>query len=135
LSDARPLSFTPEAPAPRDLGTTRDLQSRDLHSRDLSSSDSDYPPSRYEAMKREDIVSITAFPKPPTREGAPEIPNDGTLPGISQGVAGQGATGFGGVSVPGQLFPPMRAETTPVGKELQPSEGRADSVRPKRGLF
>lgn len=80
-------------------------------------------------------MSITAFPKPPTREGDPKIPNDGTLPGISKELAGQGATGFGGVPVKGQLFPPMRSETTPVGRELQPSQGRADSVRPKKGLF
>lgn len=127
------MSFHPEAPSPRSLATTRDLQDRELHSRDLSSSDSDYPPSRYEDLKRDDVISITAFPKPPTREGASEIPNDGTLPGISQKDTALSNTGFGGVAAQGQLFPPMRAETTPVERQLQPS--RADSGRPKRGLF
>ncbi|SPO05057.1 uncharacterized protein DNG_07742 [Cephalotrichum gorgonifer] len=136
LSDARPSSFTPEAPSPRPLSTTRDLQSRDFQSRDLSSSDSDYPPSRYEDLKRDEIISITAFPKPPTRDGPREqSPIEGTLPAILNAMPGQAVTGVGGLPVQGQLFPPTRAETAPAVRDLKPSEGRADSVRPKKGFF
>ena len=91
-------------------------------------------------MKRGEIISISAFPTPPSREG----PNSGEspieqngLPTIDQPIIGQAITGVGGFPVQGQLFPPMRDETTPppVQQQLKPSEGRANSVRPKKSLF
>ena len=137
MNDTRQLSSTPEAPSPRRLDTTRGLPSRDLHTRDQSSSSSDsgFPPNRYADLKR-NVVTVSAFAKVPTREEAPVIPNDGTLPGIDQVMPGQAVTGFGGIPVQGKLFPPMRAE--PVADMMSSANeppSRADTARPKRSFF
>lgn len=144
LNSSRPVSRPPEAPSPTRPTATRDIPNRSLSN---ASSDSEYPPSRYEDLKRGDIISISAFPAPPSREGprADESPIDqAPLPNITPAGAGQAVTGVGGLPVQGQLFPPMRAETAPVVaavaatglvQQLKPSEGRANSVRPKKSLF
>lgn len=94
----------PEAPSPRQIVTARSIS---------TSASNDYPPSRYEDLKNEQITSSTAFVQP--REVP--FPNQG-LPSITNpGLSGQGV---GGVPVQGQLFPPMRAVTAPVN----PREGR-----------
>lgn len=95
----------PEAPSPRQIVTGRSIS---------TSASNDYPPSRYEDLKNEQITSSTAFIQP--RE-VPTFPNQG-LPNITNpGMSGQGV---GGVPVKGQLFPPMRSVTAPIN----PREGR-----------
>lgn len=72
-----------------------------------TSASNEYPPSRYEDLKNEQITSSTAFIQP--REVP--FPNQG-LPSITNpGMSGQGV---GGVPVQGHLFPPMRAATAPI---------------------
>ena len=94
----------PEAPSPRQIVTARSIS---------TSASNEYPPSRYEDLKNEQITSSTAFVQP--REVP--FPNQG-LPSITNpGMSGQGV---GGVPVQGQLFPPMRAVTAPIN----PREGR-----------
>lgn len=94
----------PEAPSPRQIVTGRSIS---------TSASNDYPPSRYEDLKNEQITSSTAFVQP--REVP--FPNQG-LPSITNpGMSGQGV---GGVPVQGQLFPPMRSVTAPIN----PREGR-----------
>lgn len=94
----------PEAPSPRQIVTARSIS---------TSASNEYPPSRYEDLKNEQITSSTAFIQP--REVP--FPNQG-LPNITNpGMSGQGV---GGVPVQGQLFPPMRAATAPIN----PREGR-----------
>ncbi|KAL2281819.1 hypothetical protein FJTKL_11290 [Diaporthe vaccinii] len=94
----------PEAPSPRQIVTARSIS---------TSASNEYPPSRYEDLKNEQITSSTAFVQP--REVP--FPNQG-LPSITNpGMSGQG---MGGVQVQGQLFPPMRSVTAPVN----PREGR-----------
>lgn len=79
----------PEAPSPRLIATARSNDS-------LASSDY-YPPSRYEDLKGEQVVtSMTAFVQPR------EVP-----------MPGQEQIGFGGMPVRGQLFPPPRAHVAP----------------------
>ncbi|KAG8157497.1 hypothetical protein KVR01_012539 [Diaporthe batatas] len=88
----------PEAPSPRQIVTARSISTSDSN---------EYPPSRYEDVKNEQITSSTAFIQP--REVP--FPNQG-LPSITNpGISGQGV---GGVPVQGQLFPPMRAGTAPI---------------------
>lgn len=94
----------PEAPSPRQIVTARSIS---------TSASNEYPPSRYEDLKNEQITSSTAFVQP--REVP--FPNQG-LPSITNpGMSGQGV---GGLPVQGQLFPPMRAVTAPI----TPREGR-----------
>lgn len=94
----------PEAPSPRQIVTARS---------DFTAASNEYPPSRYEDIKNEQITSSTAFIQP--REVP--FPNQG-LPSITNpGMSGQGV---GGVPVQGQLFPPMRAATAPIN----PREGQ-----------
>ncbi|KAJ0110135.1 hypothetical protein J7T55_000567 [Diaporthe amygdali] len=88
----------PEAPSPRQIVTARSIS---------TSASNEYPPSRYEDLKAEQINSSTAFVQP---RQVP-FPNQG-LPSIANpGVMGQGV---GGVPIQGQLFPPMRAATAPI---------------------
>lgn len=88
----------PEAPSPRQIVTARSIS---------TSASNEYPPSRYEDIKNEQITSSTAFIQP--REVP--FPNQG-LPSITNpSMSGQGV---GGLPVQGQLFPPMRAATAPI---------------------
>lgn len=82
--------------------------------RSISTSDSNnYPPSRYEDLKSEQIRSSTAFiqprqpPMPSQAFGGPQ-----GVPTISNATVG--GQGVGGMAVTGQLFPPMRAATDPT---------------------
>ncbi|ROV87416.1 hypothetical protein VMCG_10715 [Cytospora schulzeri] len=86
----------PEAPSPRPTVTARFITTADS---------SNYPPSRYEDLKAEQVASITAFVQP--REVP--LPGQGSL-NISKSMGGQGV---GGVPIQGQLFPPMRSTDAP----------------------
>lgn len=86
----------PEAPSPRMITTSRDIMTADS---------TDYPPSRYEDLKREQVTSVTAFVQP--REVPLPGQNQG-LPNISNPVGG--GQGVGGMPVQAQLFPPMKAD-------------------------
>ncbi|KAI3395233.1 hypothetical protein diail_1659 [Diaporthe ilicicola] len=94
----------PEAPSPRQIVTARSIS---------TSASNEYPPSRYEDIKSEQITSSTAFVQP--REVP--FPNQGLPNTTKPGMTGQGV---GGVPVQGQLFPPMRAVTAPA----DPRDGR-----------
>lgn len=96
----------PEAPSPRMITTGRSIS---------TSATNDYPPSRFEDLKTEQLSSLTAFVQPR------EVPHPGqpvaltqrlsqNLPTISNASAGQGV---GGLPVQGALFPPIRANTEP----------------------
>lgn len=87
----------PEAPSPRMITTTRDITTADSI---------DYPPSRYEDLKREEVTSVTAFVQPR------EVP----LPGQSQ-ISGP---------VGGQLFPPMRTSNDiPRSASVRPTQKKS----------
>ncbi|KUI53442.1 hypothetical protein VP1G_00836 [Cytospora mali] len=96
----------PEAPSPRPIETARFITTSDS---------SDYPPSRYEDLKAEQVISSTAFVQPR------EVPQPGQ--GLSNISKPMGGRGVGGVPIQGQLFPPMRSTSAPakVTKE-QPQE-------------
>ncbi|KAJ4393330.1 hypothetical protein N0V93_002538 [Gnomoniopsis smithogilvyi] len=96
----------PEAPSPRMITTARSLS---------TSNSNDYPPSRFEDLKTEQLSSLTAFVQPR------EVPQPGqpvvltkrfsqNLPTIANASSEQGV---GGLPVQGALFPPMRANTEP----------------------
>jgi hypothetical protein len=122
-SKAPRRSYPPEAPSPR-MDTNRDFQSRDIQSRDISTSGSDYPPSRYEDVKGGEIMTVMAFATPrevPQVPPMPQPPNVGgsvaaTMTSASFGASfgAAQATGFGGVPIQGQLFPPLRTVAAPA---------------------
>ncbi|TPX10161.1 uncharacterized protein E0L32_001358 [Thyridium curvatum] len=110
-------SRQPESPRRRDLTTDRSL----------STSDSDeYPPNRYEDLKRGEILSITAFVQPQTSD------RPGGLPKISRPITG--FNGMGGVPVQGQLFPPIRGPLDSHTVEPRRTETKPEA-RQKRSLF
>lgn len=117
----------PEAPSPRMITTARSIS---------TSNSNDYPPSRFEDLKTEQLSSLTAFvqPREPPHPGQPVVFNQRfsqNLPTISNAAAGQGV---GGVPVQGALFPPMRANTEPQ----KPTESRPRQVQqeqPRRAFF
>jgi hypothetical protein len=88
----------PEAPSPRQIVTARSVS---------TSASNDYPPTRYEDIKNEQITSSTAFIQP--REVP--FPNQALSSIMNPSMPGQGV---GGVPVQGQLFPPMQALTAPI---------------------
>lgn len=103
----------PEAPSPRMITTARSIS---------TSASNDYPPSRYEDLKTEQIRSSTAFiqPREVPMPGQPQRTSQGqALPNITNAV--MGGQGVGGLSVQGQLFPPLRASTDPVPPRAQVS--------------
>lgn len=115
----------PEAPSPRMITTARSIS---------TSATNDYPPSRFEDLKTEQLSSLTAFVQPR------EVPHPGqpvaltqrlsqNLPTISNASAGQGV---GGLPVQGALFPPMRANTEPQ-KPTAPRQIQQE--QPKRAFF
>ncbi|ROV87101.1 hypothetical protein VSDG_10045 [Cytospora chrysosperma] len=98
LLDTKPRNRNrnmPEAPSPRPIVTARFITTADS---------SDYPPSRYEDLKAEQVASSTAFVQPR------EVPLPGQ--GFSNNSKPMGGQGVGGVPIQGQLFPPMRSNTT-----------------------
>ena len=102
--------------------------------RSFSTSDSgDYPPSRYEDIKRSDVTSITAFvqPREAPKPDMPE-PTTKTLPIIS--MAATSLTGIGGVPVQGQLFPPTRPQVEAPIPDQGPV-GVRPTLKQKRSLF
>ncbi|KAJ9151418.1 hypothetical protein NKR23_g3241 [Pleurostoma richardsiae] len=111
--DSRPARL-PEAPSPRRINI----------SRDISTSDSvDYPPSRYEDLKREQVMSVTAFVQP--REApAPMSDRNGLVTTISGPVSG-----ISGLPVKGELFPPMRENVEPRRVDVRPQN------KQKKGLL
>lgn len=115
----------PEAPSPRMIATARSIS---------TSASNDYPPSRFEDLKTEQLSSLTAFVQPR------EVPHPGqpvaltqrlsqNLPTIANASAGQGV---GGLPVQGALFPPMRANTEPP-KPTAPRQIQLE--QPKRAFF
>lgn len=87
-----------------------------------TSGSNDYPPSRYEDLKTEQIRSSTAFiqPRDVPMPGQPQPTQQGQgLPNITNAV--MGGQGVGGLPVQGQLFPPLRAEVEPVAPRVQPA--------------
>lgn len=115
----------PEAPSPRMITTARSIS---------TSASNDYPPSRYEDLKTEQLSSLTAFvqPREVPHPGQPVLINQRfsqNLPTISNPSAGQGV---GGLPVQGALFPPMRANTDPP----RPVASRpAQQAQSKRTFF
>lgn len=110
-----------EAPSPRPMVTARFITTADS---------SDYPPSRYEDLKAEQVASSTAFVQPR------EVPLPGQgLSNISKPMGGQGV---GGVPIQGQLFPPMRSNTTPpkIAKERPQEKSKTfkASKKPARAI-
>lgn len=88
-----------------------------------TSASNDYPPSRYEDLKTEQIRSSTAFiqPREVPMPGQPQRTSQGqALPSITNAV--MGGQGVGGLPVQGQLFPPLRAGTDPVPPRPQLSQ-------------
>ncbi|KAJ4422228.1 hypothetical protein N0V82_003088 [Gnomoniopsis sp. IMI 355080] len=117
----------PEAPSPRMITTARSIS---------TSNSNDYPPSRFEDLKTEQISSLTAFvqPREPPHPGQPVVLNQRysqNLPTISNASAGQGV---GGVPVQGTLFPPMRANTEPQ-KPTEPRPRQVQQEPPRRAFF
>lgn len=115
----------PEAPSPRMITTARSIS---------TSASNDYPPSRFEDLKTEQLSSLTAFVQPR------EVPHPGqpvaltqrlsqNLPTIANASAGQGV---GGLPVQGALFPPMRANTEPP-KPTAPRQTQQEQQ--KRAFF
>lgn len=93
-----------------------------------TSASNDYPPSRYEDLKTEQIRSSTAFiqPREVPMPGQPQRTSQGqTLPNITNAV--MGGQGVGGVPVQGQLFPPLRANADAL--PLRPQLARDNSKK------
>lgn len=115
----------PEAPSPRMITTVRSIS---------TSGSNDYPPTRYEDLKTEQISSSTAFiqprevPMPNQPQRISQGPGQG-LPNITNAV--NGGQGYGGVPVQGQLFPPLRASTEPA----KPSPPRLPQNNGKKSFF
>lgn len=115
----------PEAPSPRMIATSRSIS---------TTASNEYPPSRYEDLKTEQLSSVTAFVQPR------EVPQPGKPLGLAQGLsqnlptisnpsAGQGV---GGLPVQGALFPPLREDTDPP-KPLAPKQ--ISQEQPRRAFF
>ncbi|ROV96606.1 hypothetical protein VPNG_09026 [Cytospora leucostoma] len=66
----------------------------------------EYPPSRYEDLKTQQMTSSTAFVQPR------EVPLPGQ--GLLNMPGPMGGQDVGGVPIQGQLFPPMRSSTAPA---------------------
>jgi len=106
----------PESPGARDISTGRSLSTADS---------SDYPPSRYEDLKRGDVTSITAFIQP--RDAPKPATTIVQIPAVSRPVV---VPFVNQTPVQTQPVPPVRATTepAPVGVrriDLQPKQKRS----------
>lgn len=111
----------PEAPSPRMITTARSY---------ATTQSDNYPPSRYEDLKAEQINSANAFVQPRS------VPVPGVPQALPTTTNASGGTGVGGVPLTGQLFPPLRANTAPIMPPMaaaQRSEAKPSLLNSKKG--
>ncbi|KAH6682366.1 hypothetical protein F5X68DRAFT_25550 [Plectosphaerella plurivora] len=97
--------------------------SRDLQSRDISTAESNYPPSRFEDLKGDDVTTIMAYPNGQQIRG-PAQAMAGNMTVVSSGYAAAPAgaaigLAVGRPSMDGRGFPPAQAAYARDNSKLQ----------------